>query len=134
MIKKNSKIKSDAELCLLIRKNDKVALECLYLDYCCILYGLALRSVKSQVDAQEIVQLTFLKIWKNIDLFEGQKLPLKIWVIQNLMTVIREFLTSKNIKFNFTIADFPNFSFELIQDNTEDYRKLDIDNLKSISI
>ncbi|OAH69247.1 hypothetical protein AXA65_15595 [Chryseobacterium sp. FP211-J200] len=95
---------------------------------------MALRSVKSQVDAQEIVQLTFLKIWKNIDLFEGQKPPLKIWVIQNLMTVIREFLTSKNIKFNFTIADFPNFSFELIQDNTEDYRKLDIDNLKSISI
>lgn len=113
MTKLNTKNSSDAALCLLIRKNRQQGFEKLYKSYGCILYGLALKSISSKELAEEIVQRTFLNVLKKIDFFSDQKYSFHIWMIQNLIAAIKELLTEKHIEYNFTLHQFPEFSFEL---------------------
>lgn len=65
--------KSDRELLLLIRKDDKVAFYNLYERYCNRLYGFVLRYVKLKTDSEEIVQEVFIKIWENRDKIDASK-------------------------------------------------------------
>lgn len=62
--------KSDKELLLLIKKEDKVAFYKLYERYSRRVYGFAIKFIKQEADAEEIVQEVFIKIWEirsNID-------------------------------------------------------------------
>ncbi len=116
MINKLAKIESDTELCLSIKKNNKAAFDYLYSKYACTLYGLAQNAVHSQEYADEIVELTFIKIWNRIACFDNQKTSMKVWILQNLIISIQEFLNSKNINYKFKTDNFPNFSFNLTDD------------------
>lgn len=115
MINKISNIELDTDLFLLIKDNKKAGLDKLYECYGCTLYGLAIRAGHSQEYAEEIVKLTFFKVWNHIDLFKNQKNSMCIWVIQNLILTIKEFLSSKNISYHFKTDNFPDFSFEWIE-------------------
>jgi DNA-directed RNA polymerase specialized sigma24 family protein len=115
MTKLNTKICSDVALCTLIRKNRQLGFEKLYKTYGCILYGLALQSVSSKDLAEEIVQQTFVNVLKKIDHFSDQKYSFQVWMIQNLIITIKEFLSEKHIDYNFTLQNFPEFKFELKQ-------------------
>jgi RNA polymerase sigma-70 factor (ECF subfamily) len=56
--------KSNSELILLIQKNDRVAFYNIYERYSKRLYGFVLRYIKLKEDAEEIVQVVFIKIWE----------------------------------------------------------------------
>lgn len=109
----------DAELYLLIKSQDKNAFCQLYKNYSPLLYGLAIRSLRSQTYAEEVVELTFLKICNNVSHFKDQKVSFKIWIIQNLILATQEYLTSKKIRYDFRMTHFPNFSFDLVEENSE---------------
>lgn len=112
-MKKNStKIESEADLFLLIRENNRDGLDYLYEHYSSILYGLALRAVGSQEYTEKIVQVTFVKAWHSIEKYKLQKGSFKGWLIQLLISSIREFLDSKNITYVLKTNQFPNFNFE----------------------
>ncbi|MCX6335532.1 MAG: RNA polymerase sigma-70 factor [Bacteroidia bacterium] len=57
--------KSNSELILLIQKDDRVAFYNIYERYSKRLYGFVLRYIKLKEDAEEIVQVVFLKIWES---------------------------------------------------------------------
>jgi RNA polymerase sigma-70 factor (ECF subfamily) len=62
--------KSNTELILQVKQDNEVAFYNIYERYCKRLYGFVLRYVKIDVDAEEIVQEVFVKIWesrRNID-------------------------------------------------------------------
>lgn len=54
----------DKELILLVKANNYEAFELLYKRYASKLYSFSLRILKDKVEAEEIVQDTFLKIWE----------------------------------------------------------------------
>lgn len=57
--------KSNQELVLLIKNDDRVAFYNLYERYCRRLHGFVLRYIKQNDDAEEIVQEVFVKIWES---------------------------------------------------------------------
>lgn len=64
--------KSNKELILLIKEDNRVAFYQLYERYGKRLYGFVLRFIKQEEDAEEIVQEVFIKIWesrKKIDVY-----------------------------------------------------------------
>jgi len=56
--------KTNRELLLLIQKDDGIAFYNLYERYSKRLYGFVLRYIKQDLDAEEIVQEVFMKIWE----------------------------------------------------------------------
>jgi len=57
--------KSNKELLLQLQKGDRVAFYNIYERYCNRLYGFVLRYIKSEADAEGIVQEVFIKIWES---------------------------------------------------------------------
>ncbi|WP_294332898.1 RNA polymerase sigma factor [Chryseobacterium sp. sg2396] len=102
-------------LCEMIRRNDPAAFEYLYSEYCCLLFGLALRVTSSKEYAEEIVQDAFVMAWRSIGRKE-QNISMKTWMIKNLMVAIRSFLTSKNILYQMKTDCFPDLNFELLNE------------------
>ena len=116
MIRKSTNTLPDADFFLLMKNKDERAFDQLYEDCSALLYGLALKSLRSRTYAEEVTTLTFVRIWKNAELFSDKKKSLKIWIIQNLILATHEFLTSKKMKYDFKMNQFPDFSFDLIKD------------------
>lgn len=58
-------IRSNSELVLLIRKDDRVAFYHIYERYFKKLYWFVLKYIKQKEDAEEIVQEVFVKIWES---------------------------------------------------------------------
>jgi RNA polymerase sigma-70 factor (ECF subfamily) len=56
--------KSNTELLLLLKNDDRVAFYNIYERYSKRLYGFVLRYIKQDADAEEIVQEVFVKIWE----------------------------------------------------------------------
>jgi len=54
----------------------------LYQQYSDALYGIILRILKRQEDAEEVLQVVFLKIWNNIDSYSETKATLFTWMAQ----------------------------------------------------
>ena len=63
-----------------LQRRDKSQLTALYRRYGAALYGIALRIVKSEVFAEEVIQDAFLKIWNNIERFDAKKGKLFTWM------------------------------------------------------
>lgn len=129
MAKKNVKIMSDPDLYILIKKKDKSGFNYMYAQYGCILYGLALNAVTSKEYAAEIVELTFAKTWKSMDLFINQKSSMNVWMIQNLIVTIKEYLSSKDINYSFRMGTFPSFNFNVEQENSVTCKSVDVNKL-----
>ncbi|HEV2927296.1 MAG TPA: sigma-70 family RNA polymerase sigma factor, partial [Propionibacteriaceae bacterium] len=63
---------ADDELVVLARKRDVAAFEELISRHEEKLYRLAMRFVRNETDAREILQETFLSAWRNLDSFQGK--------------------------------------------------------------
>lgn len=63
-----------------IRNGDQTCLKDLYNHYSGALYGIVLRILESENDAEEILQDVFVKIWKNIHTFQSEKATLYTWM------------------------------------------------------
>jgi RNA polymerase sigma-70 factor, ECF subfamily len=66
--------KSDTDLLNLLKKGDMRAFDTIYERYCKRMYCFAIRYIKQEEDAEEIVQEVFLKIWesrKRIDTYSS---------------------------------------------------------------
>ena len=56
---------TNSELLSLLKEGDMVAFDMIYEKYCKRLYGFVIRYVKQKIDAEEVVQEVFIKIWEN---------------------------------------------------------------------
>jgi RNA polymerase sigma-70 factor, ECF subfamily len=72
MIKKSLLIPEERIVCLL-KTRDKKGFDLLYSLYANCLYNIALKIVHSKEIAEDVLQDSFIKIWKNIDAYDSAK-------------------------------------------------------------
>lgn len=72
---------SETELIALLKSNNKPAFEYLYQRYSTALYSIALKIVKNEELAADILQDSFLKIWKNMSAYNSEKGRLFTWML-----------------------------------------------------
>lgn len=81
MMNRKSTFYCENELVILLKANDKTAFEYLYDNYAAGLYGIILRIVKDDDKADDVMQDSFIKIWKNIASYDASKGTLFTWLL-----------------------------------------------------
>ena len=76
---KRRSIKPKETIALIKSRNEK-GLEMLYDDYASVLMGIIIRIVRRKETAEEILQLTFMKVWEGIDKYDENKSSLFTWM------------------------------------------------------
>lgn len=69
------------QLVCLLKANDRGAFEYLYDNYSGALYNVIVRIVKDQSTASDVMQDTFLKIWKSVQSYDSAKGSLFTWML-----------------------------------------------------
>ncbi len=82
---------------LLKEQNDK-AISLLYDHYADTLYGVALKITKNEELAQDVVQESFVKIWKNASSYDPSKAKLFTWLFRITRNTAIDKLRSINTK------------------------------------
>lgn len=72
---------SEEELVALLRDKDERGFTILYNNYSSALYGVLNKIVQSNDDASDLLQDTFLKIWKNIGNYDSSKGSIFTWMM-----------------------------------------------------
>lgn len=70
------------EITKLLRNRDEKGLSLLYDHYSSALYGIAFRILRNEAYAEEALQNSFLKVWKNIHQYDENKATLYTWMSQ----------------------------------------------------
>lgn len=71
----------EAELVVLLKKQNEKGYNYLYDHYAPALYGIIIKIVKDTYVAEDILQETFEKIWKNIDQYNSSRGTLFTWIL-----------------------------------------------------
>lgn len=69
------------ELVTVLAAGDISAFAPIYKDYSPMVYGLILRIVKDEKEAENLLQEVFIKIWKKIDTYDPEKGSFATWII-----------------------------------------------------
>jgi RNA polymerase sigma-70 factor, ECF subfamily len=86
--------KTDEELILLYKDGKKETLKILINRYTKPLYNFTAR-LTNKIDASDIVQEIFIKVWKNIRHFDGEKASFKTWIFTIAKNSTTDFLRKK---------------------------------------
>ncbi len=89
---------SNSELLSLLKEGDMLAFDALYEKYCKRIFAFVVRYVKSETDAEEIVQEVFLKIWENknkIDVYSSFESYIFTISYNSTISLIRKRVTEK---------------------------------------
>ncbi len=73
---------SDEVLIVAICARDENALSVLYTRYADVVYGLSLRIVRNPEVAEEVVQETFMRVWRGAHTFQGNPNGLRSWLFR----------------------------------------------------
>lgn len=71
----------DQQLIQELQNGNRQAVALLYDKYAAVLYGVSIKIVGSETEAEDVVQEVFIKIWKNIDRYEPEKGTLFTWML-----------------------------------------------------
>jgi RNA polymerase sigma factor (sigma-70 family) len=83
----------------LLEKADKRALNLLYENYADSLYGVILQVTKNEELAQDALQETFVKVWKNSKKYDSKKAKLFTWLYRIAKNTAIDKLRSFNNRF-----------------------------------
>lgn len=84
----------------LLQQNDERAIELLYDDYAAALYGVVFRIVLSEEIAQDVLQESFVKIWKNGQQYNQSKGTLFTWILNICRNTAIDATRSKHYRGN----------------------------------
>jgi RNA polymerase sigma-70 factor, ECF subfamily len=85
---------SDSQLILQYLKGDEKSLEVLIARYLNPIYGFVYKNVGGQMEAEDVTQEVFIKVWKNIKKFD-QKREFKPWIFQIAKNTSIDYLRKK---------------------------------------
>jgi RNA polymerase sigma-70 factor (ECF subfamily) len=83
----------------LLEKGDKTALNLLYANYADSLYGVILKVTNNEELAQDALQETFVKVWKNSKKYDSNKAKLFTWLYRIAKNTAIDKLRSFNNRF-----------------------------------
>ena len=106
---------SDAELARKINAGEKNAYQELFERYASRIFQFSLSYLKSQADAEELVQDVFLKIWEKREILDQSK-NIKSFIFKVAVNTIYDFIRHKNIENAYN--DFARANFETSSNNT----------------
>ncbi|NJO00428.1 MAG: sigma-70 family RNA polymerase sigma factor [Bacteroidia bacterium] len=89
---------NEEKLVILLKAHERRAFAHLYDQYGAALYGVILRVVKAPEVAQEVLQDSFVKIWKNMDSYDPAKGSLFTWILQIARNTAIDKIRSKEYK------------------------------------
>lgn len=108
----------------MMREGDKAFLDLLYKKYGAILFKISLGIVKSKEQAEDVLQETLVKIWKNAHRFDGSKAKLITWLVQIAKNTALDSIKSKanqNASVTDTMADKPVIEAYGVSKQNEDF-------------
>lgn len=96
---------SEAELVALIKDNSESAFSYLYENYASALYGIIFRIVNDADRSNDVLQDTFVKIWKNRASYESSKGTIFTWVLNIARNSAIDSNRSKHEKYKIQMED-----------------------------
>lgn len=96
---------------------EEASFEALYEAYSAVLFGIILRIVSDQKDAENLLQDCFVKIWRNIKQFDPEKGRVATWLINIARHTAIDFIRSPYYKQRVNKQEYPEenkFNKELI--------------------
>ena len=82
---------TEQELVCLLKQKDKVAFGYLYDKYAASFYGIILNNLNQDEEvAQDILQNTFMQIWKNFESYDNTKEGLFAWMFKIVGSAIKD--------------------------------------------
>src|SRR5688572_4851100 len=104
-------VSTSLDIAELIRLRKREGFDLLYRQYAHIIYGMSIRLVQDVSIAEDIVQETFVKTWKNIDQFTPQKASFSTWVLNIARYTTIDYLRSKQYKQRQKNQTLDNFEY-----------------------
>jgi len=98
MYRQNMSTLLEKHIVELLKERDEKAISLLYDNYADTLYGVAYKVVKDEDLAQDIVQESFVKIWKKSDSYDATKAKLFTWLFRITRNTAIDKLRSINTK------------------------------------
>lgn len=96
---------AEVELVSWLRSGDEKALEKAYDRYSGAVYGVLLKILHNEEAAEDVLQDTFIKIWKNISRYDDTKGAFFTWVINIARNTAIDLLRSKNFRISSSFRD-----------------------------
>jgi len=90
----------EKEIVYLLSKSDKRAISLLYEYYADSLYGVILKIVTDEHVAQDVLQESFVKIWKNAKKYDAKKAKLFTWLYRIVYNTAIDKVRSTSTKTN----------------------------------
>ncbi len=112
------------ELLAQIYKKDNKAFTLLYDSYAKNLYGIIYNLLKDREEAEDVLQETFVKIWKNLDTYNESKGRFFTWLLNIARNSAIDRLRSKNFNNNQKNLSSDNF-VHILDDNARTMNKID---------
>ena len=102
----SSKIKyTEEQLIELLKGKSEEAFNALYDNYSSALFGIIIKIVNSQEAAQDVLQESFIKIWKSISNYERSKGTLFTWLLNIARNTAIDYNRSKHVKYKIRMDD-----------------------------
>lgn len=89
----------EQQIVQLLKKGDKKAISLLYENYSDSLYGVILKVTINEEIAQDALQETFVKVWKNANKYDSKKAKLFTWLYRIAKNTAIDKLRSFNNRF-----------------------------------
>lgn len=105
------------------------ALEFLYDNYCRALFGVLLKIVRDQELCEDLLQESFVKIWRYADKFDPSKASLYTWMLNITRNHAIDYLRSKRNKNQQQNQGIDNFVYALESDRTFDPQHIGLNTL-----
>ena len=72
---------ADASLMVALLRKEPAAADALYTRYASRIYGLGLVLLRNKTDAEDLMQDTFLKVWRTGSRFDPRRGSLDVWIL-----------------------------------------------------
>jgi RNA polymerase sigma-70 factor (ECF subfamily) len=89
---------ADASLMAALLRKERSAADALYARYASRIYGLGLVLLKNKADAEDLVQDTFLKVWRTGSAFDPERGSLDTWVLLTARSVAIDRLRRRTLE------------------------------------
>jgi len=86
------------DLVELIKQRDREGFNLLYRQFAHIIFGMSLKIVRDTGVAEDLVQETFVKVWKNIEQYNPDKAAFSTWLLNIARYSTIDYLRSKQYK------------------------------------